>query len=615
MTNPFIAKIKDKLAVFFQKSFHINYIFYSICLIVISLGSVFKNNFLFCVYSILQSIILLVFLIFIQSLIKSKFLKKLFIGFIFFLLLAYIANFIILSLINQNLFFGLNLFLSGGLKNISVTIRAINLNWTMYLLIFFAIFILPLLGVFLYSITDKLCRKKSLKMQKKHLFFSFLYLVIALLSIDLFCKYKNIDFISKNQKRLPLAFNLISNRKNQILLSHPLKPIRDENKLIEELNKKNFAVENRPNIFIFITETLRKDFITQDIAPNIFSFAKENIYCESTYSASNSSNISWYSIFHSNHPIYWSKASDVLEHGSMPLNILKKIGYKINLFSSAELQYFNLDKLLFGKNESLVDNYNDFSTLSSIPAIRDKETIESLKKTLKNKEKQSSNIFIVFLDSTHSEYSWPDDFKPKFEPYAKNINYLYLFMNKKNLNLVKNRYKNAINYIDSLFNEFLATLKENNLYNDSLIVFTADHGEEFFEKGSIFHGCQLNEYQLRIPLVYKLINNNNNKFNEITSHIDIFPTIFSVIMPNEDLNNFFDGRSIFDKNRKNYILTVNQRGGFEPNELLITNNQIRLVGKINNSVKNPHFDIEELQNIGDQDINEEVNKIFKDLIQ
>lgn len=614
MKNAFISKIKEKIALFFQKSFNINYIFYSLFLIVITFCTAFKTNALFTLYSILQALALLLSLIFIQNSIKPKLFKKIFIGFSFFLLLSYMANFIILSLINQNLIFVLNLFLSGGFKNILVTFRAINLNFTMYLLMALAITLLPLLGIFLYSLTDKLCQKNTLRLKKKHLFTTFLYLVLALISIDVICKFKNIDYIYKNQKRLPLAFNFLSHNKKQIFLSTPLKPIRDEKKLIEELNKKEFHLEHKPNIFIFVTEALRKDYITDEIAPNIYSFANENTCSESSYSASNTTYISWYSIFHSNHPIYWSKASNSLEHGSLPLHILKKMGYKINVFSSAELQFFNLDKLLFGKNESLVDNFNDFSTLSPIAAIRDMTTIKTLKKTLKNKENNNSNVFIIFLDSTHSEYSWLDDFKPKFKPYAKNINYLALSISKSGLEPVKNRYKNAINYIDSLFGKFITSLKKNNLYKDSIIVFTADHGEEFFEKGSIFHACHLNDYQLRIPLIYKLINN-EKKFNDVTTHIDIFPTIFSEIMPEENLDIFFDGRSIFDKNRKSYILSANQRGNFDPNELLITNNQMSLHGKINNSTKHPRFDIEDFQNIDDPNIDDKILEVFKDLIQ
>ncbi len=613
MLKILLKKIKDFTLKFLEKPIYINYIFFSFFLFIITFCSTYQTSFLFAFYSLLQALALLIGCIFILNKIKSSFFKKFFIGMSFFVLLAYIVNFILIGLINQSLFFGLNIFLSGGFGNLFVTIRAINLNLTMYLVIILAIITLPIFGIFLYYLTNKLCLKKTLFLKKKHLFSVFISTIVLLFLIDVSLKFKNIDCISKNQKRLPLGFTFVSPTKKLINFNSALKPIRDEKKILEEINQKELTLEHKPNIFIFITEALRKDYITQEIAPNIYNFSEENINFQTSYSAANASILSWYSIFHSNHSIYWSKAQKKLEFGSLPLNLLKKAGYKINLMSSAELQYFNLDKLIFGKNLELIDNLNDFSHASSNPSIRDSMAIDALLKDLNSKDKQNSNVFIVFLDSTHSEYSWKDDFKPKFLPYAKSINYLSLSHLRNDLDPIKNRYKNAINYVDHLFSKFLTTLKNNNLYDDSLIVFTGDHGEEFFEDGALFHGSHLSDYQLQIPIIYKLINNDKTPAYT-TSHIDIFPTILSQIFPNENFDHFYDGTSIFNENRSPYIISAKQRGNFTPNELLITKNDTRLYGKINNPNKNLRFEVDAFKNISEENIESEITKAFEDLI-
>ncbi|NGX34153.1 MAG: hypothetical protein K1060chlam1_00503 [Candidatus Anoxychlamydiales bacterium] len=614
MLKILFKKIKNFTLTFLEKSISINYIFFSFFLLIISFCSTYQTSLLFGFYSLMQAIVLLILCIFLLNKIKSNFFKKLFIGLSFFALLAYIVNFILVGLINQSLIFGLNILLSGGFKNLLVTIRAINLNFTMYLFIILAIIVLPLSGIFLYFITNKLCLKKPLILKKKYLFSTFISAIVMLFLIDASLKFKNIDYINKNQKRLPLGFTFISPTKKLINFNSSLKPIRDEKKLLNEINQKDLTIEKKPNIFIFVTETLRKDYITQDIAPNIFNFSEENISFNTSYSAANASPISWYSIFHSNHPIYWSKAEQNLEFGSLPLNILKKAGYKINVLSSAELQYFNLDKLIFGKNLSLIDNLTDFSHTSSTASIRDSMTIDVLLKDLNNKDKQNSNVFIIFLDSTHSEYSWTPDFEPKFLPYAQNINYLGLSHLRNDLDLIKNRYKNAISYVDHLFNKFLTALKNNNLYDNSLIVFTADHGEEFFEDGALFHGSQLSDFQLQIPIIYKLIDN-DKKPTQITTHIDIFPTIFSQIFPNENFDDFYDGKSIFNEKRSPYTISANQRGNLTPNELLITRNETKLSGRITHQNKNMRFEVDSFQNIDEEDIEFEINQALKDLIQ
>lgn len=614
MIKILFKKIKNFIVKFLEKSVYINYIFFSFFLLIISFCSTYKTSLLFGFYSLLQAFAILIFCMIALNKIKSNFFKKLFIGTSFFVLLAYIVNFILVNLINQSLFFGLNIFLSGGFGNLFVTLRAINLNFTMYLIIILSIILLPLSGIFLYFITNKICLKKPLILKKKHLFLAFISALITLFLIDVSLKFKNIDSIYKNQKRLPLGFTFISPTKKLINLNSALKPIRDEKKLLEEINQKDLFIEKKPNIFIFITEALRKDYISQDIAPNLFNFSKENINFNTSYSAANATFISWYSIFHSNHPIYWSKAQQSQQFGSLPLNLLKKAGYKINVMSSAELQFFNLDELIFGKNLSLIDNLKDFSHSSSNPSVRDGLAIDALLKDLNNKDKKNSNVFIVFLDSTHSEYSWGKDFSPKFSPYAESINYLGWSFLKNDIDLIKNRYKNAIGYVDHLFNKFLITLKNNNLYDDSLIVFTADHGEEFFEDGALFHGSHLSDYQLQIPIIYKLIKN-NKKPAQTTTHIDIFPTIFSQIFPNENFDHFYDGTSIFSEKKSPYIISANQRGNFTPNELLITKNETKLFGKINNTNKSMRFEIDEFKNIGEEYIELEVTKAFEDLIQ
>jgi hypothetical protein len=56
---------------------------------------------------------------------------------------------------------------------------------------------------------------------------------------------------------------------------------------------------------------------------------------------------------------------------------------------------------------------------------------------------------------------------------------------------------------DRAFGAFIEFLKSRRLYDSSLIVLTADHGEEFFEHGSWAHGTNLFNAQLQVPLIIK----------------------------------------------------------------------------------------------------------------
>ena len=65
------------------------------------------------------------------------------------------------------------------------------------------------------------------------------------------------------------------------------------------------------------------------------------------------------------------------------------------------------------------------------------------------------------------------------------------------------RYEGALRHADRRVGELLALLEELGRADDTLVVVTSDHGEEFFERGYLQHGGSLHEELLRIPLIVK----------------------------------------------------------------------------------------------------------------
>ena len=64
-------------------------------------------------------------------------------------------------------------------------------------------------------------------------------------------------------------------------------------------------------------------------------------------------------------------------------------------------------------------------------------------------------------------------------------------------------YKGEIAYLDGNFGKLIAKLEELGLYDDSVIVVVADHGEEFLDHGGFWHGLTLYEEQIHVPLLVK----------------------------------------------------------------------------------------------------------------
>jgi arylsulfatase A-like enzyme len=62
-------------------------------------------------------------------------------------------------------------------------------------------------------------------------------------------------------------------------------------------------------------------------------------------------------------------------------------------------------------------------------------------------------------------------------------------------------YDNNLSYIDRAFSRFLSWLEQADLYDKTVILFTSDHGEQFWEHGASLHGHTLYEEEIRIPLI------------------------------------------------------------------------------------------------------------------
>jgi len=65
----------------------------------------------------------------------------------------------------------------------------------------------------------------------------------------------------------------------------------------------------------------------------------------------------------------------------------------------------------------------------------------------------------------------------------------------------KDLYDNNLSYLDRAFSRFVFWLKEYGIYDRTVILFTSDHGEQFWEHGASLHGHTVYEEEIRIPLI------------------------------------------------------------------------------------------------------------------
>jgi arylsulfatase A-like enzyme len=91
-------------------------------------------------------------------------------------------------------------------------------------------------------------------------------------------------------------------------------------------------------------------------------------------------------------------------------------------------------------------------------------------------------------------------------------------------------YDNELAYNDRELGRVVQALKRLSLYDNTLIVVTADHGEEFGEHGTFRHGRSLYDSLLHVPLILKLPRSRQSgrRVGALASNVDIAPTLLDL---------------------------------------------------------------------------------------
>jgi len=94
------------------------------------------------------------------------------------------------------------------------------------------------------------------------------------------------------------------------------------------------------------------------------------------------------------------------------------------------------------------------------------------------------------------------------------------------LEFVVSQYDGEIRWTDAHLERFFEVLKANELWDDTVVIVLADHGDEFFEHGMKGHKNNLYGETTRIPLIVKYVKGRpTGRDARLVSQVDLFPTI------------------------------------------------------------------------------------------
>ena len=104
------------------------------------------------------------------------------------------------------------------------------------------------------------------------------------------------------------------------------------------------------------------------------------------------------------------------------------------------------------------------------------------------------------------------------------------------------RYDGELRLADDQTLRLLDYLEANGLWDDTILLFLSDHGEEFFEHENFNHGYnQFGVVTESVAALYQPGNLVADRVTELTWHPDLLPTLFAILDINPTASSHFDG--------------------------------------------------------------------------
>ena len=147
--------------------------------------------------------------------------------------------------------------------------------------------------------------------------------------------------------------------------------------------------------------------------------------------------------------------------------------------------------------------------------------------------RSAKKFLFVHLFDAHWPYVPPRGFRDRFDERPPDISDIMPKANAgvppsgpEEIQQFVNLYDGEIAYLDQELGRFFAGLKEAGIYQRSLIIFTADHGESFYEHKIWQHKPSLFEEVTHIPLIVKWPGESpTGTVESLVSQLNIFPTL------------------------------------------------------------------------------------------
>lgn len=303
---------------------------------------------------------------------------------------------------------------------------------------------------------------------------------------------------------------------------------------------QGLLANQKTNVVIYLIDAQRADHLmpygyARPTSPVINEFAKSSVVFEKAYSQ-----------------VSWTRASVAsIESGLYPSSHL--VEGRLDAFPDnlpnlqSELRkhgYHAYGFITNGNISSLFNFGKDFDEYIRLGEDKNRKEIhvqsgpliDTVERYFDNNPYSTPFFLYVHATDPHAPYTADPEFSLAID--GCDINNPEMFnqkgensriFSKEEIDCMESLYDSETRRADHNFGRLLDMLKRKNLYDNSIIIVTGDHGESFFEHGSWGHGKTLYESEIRVPIIIHFPHNRfaGMRIPDNVRHIDLLPTLLS----------------------------------------------------------------------------------------
>jgi arylsulfatase A-like enzyme len=301
----------------------------------------------------------------------------------------------------------------------------------------------------------------------------------------------------------------------------------------------NLTAKDRHNVILIMIDTMRADHVgcygyDRNTTPNLDKFAADAVLFRNAISPAPWTTPTVASMFTAQYPHvlgYQDQAVVLDEKFPCLAEVLRNSGYATGgIIAHAYIS----NTFGIGQGFDIYDEENSqgHGHVSS-PSVTDKAVA-----FIEEHKDRKFFLFLHYFDPhcdyiQHEEYNYYPDYDGTLlsGQTISDLRELAPEMTEDDVDYLNALYDSEIRFTDEHVGRFLDVLKEQGLYDNSIIIIAADHGEEFLERGDNWIGHTKTVYQelIHVPLMIRLPGETTARvIDQHVGLVDIAPTILSL---------------------------------------------------------------------------------------